>query len=603
MNNQFNIYVENFGNLSVKVSNFTLNSADYAADIYLFNSNSDSVVEISDCFFIETNTTNTKSYGGSVYLESIGNGTIMRSYFSKNLANYGAGLFLYNQQLNSIFEIADCFFIENEATIYGGAVYIVNTGNTLFVRNIFSKNLANYGGAIFLYTSQTNSIMKIIDCNFIENESKNYGGAIEREIFGNTSIIRTNFSKNFAYAGTAMIFFNSQNNSLLIITDCKFSENNSTNYGGAIYMANCGDVSIIRSYFSNNFAVAGGAILFGHSQLNSLIQIADCVFLENNSTTYGGAIYMEIFGNALLLRSNFSNNFADAEAPIYLFSSLSNSMMNVIDCIFFENNSTTFGGAIYMEKSGNTSIFRTEFRKNLAESGAAIYVFNSQPNSIIKIVECDFSENNSTSTGGVISMKIFGNISILKSNFSNNFANYGSCIYLFNSQPDSLIEISDCVFFENNSTTSGSAIYIENFRNSFITRNLFSKNFADHGAAICLYNSQYSSIISDCDFNENNSTTCGSAIFVEHFGNTSIINSKFSNNFADCGAAIYLFNSKPYSFFEIVDCNFIENNCTSNGGALYMQSFGNALIKRCNFSNNNAPYGGAIYVFNQSTHI
>ena len=152
------------------------------------------------------------------------------------------------------------------------------------------------------------------------------------EQYGNTAIIRNNFSNNFASYGGAILLLNSQSNALFEIADCAFIENNSTNYGGAVYMETYGNTSIIRSHFSNNFGSFGGAILLLSSQSNTIFEITDCAFVENNSTTNGGAIDMDTYGNTSIIRSNFSNNFASSYGGAIYF--LKQSIF--FNSIFFE---------------------------------------------------------------------------------------------------------------------------------------------------------------------------------------------------------------------------------------------------------------------------
>ena len=146
----------------------------------------------------------------------------------------------------------------------------------------------------------------------------------------------------------------SLSNSFLEIIECAFEENNSTSVGGAIYLKMIGNTSIIRTNFSNNLALAnGGALFVITSQLNSLLEIVDCILLENNSTSSGGAIYLKMIGNTSLIRTNFSNNSASFCGAIDITISLVNSLREIMNCFFRENNSSNYGGVIYMETPNN----------------------------------------------------------------------------------------------------------------------------------------------------------------------------------------------------------------------------------------------------------
>ena len=74
---------------------------------------------------------------------------------------------------------------------------------------------------------------------------------------------------------------------------------------------------------------------------------------------------------------------------------------------------------------------------------------------------------------------------------------------------------------------------------------------------------------------------------------STIDNCNFNNNYADYGGAVYFSSSGT-----VENCNFTNNKATNangNGGAIYMNS-GNVL--NCNFTNNSAKnIGGAIYIY------
>ena len=519
---------------------------------------------------------------------------IIRSNFSNNVDGSGGVILIFTSQ--SI-EISYCIFLENLSATYGGTIYIQKCGNASILGSFFYFNSAMYGGAIYAYKLNQNSLFEITDCAFIENNSTSNGGAIDLATIGNTSIIRCNFSHNSAIFGGAVLLYNVQPFSMLKITECIFIENNSTN-GGSVYMEKYATL-ISKSSFANNFAQYGGAIFFAESLTVSIDQITDCVFFENNSTALGAAIYIESNSNTSMIRNIFSNNLANYGGAILLSTSQSNSLLIVSDCLFIENYAKISAGALFMDVHGNAVIIRSNFSNNFEYSGGVIFLDNSPLNSFIEITECVFSENNSTSDGGVFYMRSSGNISVIRSIFSNNFAYSGSAISLFTQKPNSLLKLVDCIFNENNTTSTG-AIYLEIPENVSIFRSNFSKNLAGFGGAVFLANSQKGSFLEivDCGFLENDSPN-GGAIGMKHYGNTSIINTYFSKNYGGSyGGAIFLSISQSNSTFEIIDCVFLENIANTNGGAIYIENFGNTLILKSEFTNNFAAYGGALFFWN-----
>ena len=391
-----------------------------------------------------------------------------------------------------------------------------------------------------------------------------------------------------------------KNSILVIIVECVFFEEDSSLNGGAIYLDQFGNTSIIKSIFSNNFAPYGGAMYFFYSQPDSVLKIRYCVFVENNARSSGGSIYSENFANLYISNTSFSNNFANFAGALMFLTPNMHSILEITESVFMENNAIVSGGAIYLSNISNTILSKINCSKNFAGYGGVIYLLNSQPNAILNIVECFFIENTSTDFGGAIIIKSPGNSSIIKSNFLNNLADSGA-LYVSNSVSNSITEITECIFIENNATTSAGAIYIDNFGNISIIHCNFFKNVAASAAAICLGSSETNSMfkIIDSVFIENNSPFLGGAIYMQNYGKTSINRSNFSNNFATSGAAIYFLKSNSDSMLEILDCAFIENNSTMNGGAIYMRNSGNSSIMRSIFKNNFAAFGAGIYNLNQ----
>ena len=123
-----------------------------------------------------------------------------------------------------------------------------------------------------------------------------------------------------------------------------------------------------------------------------LLQIEQTVIIESNSTTSGGVRYMQNFGKPVIIKSNFSNNLANFGAVFYLITQ-SNSLFQIVECVFIQNNSTNSGGAVYMKSIINILIVRRNFSYNSATDGAGIILFASQSNSFLELEDCFFIEN------------------------------------------------------------------------------------------------------------------------------------------------------------------------------------------------------------------
>ena len=80
--------------------------------------------------------------------------------FSKNRVRYGGGIaaYFYGKPQNGLLEIENCTFTNNEASFEGGGVFVVflsrNLENSVYIsRSRFTRNYAQYGAGIFLFNN------------------------------------------------------------------------------------------------------------------------------------------------------------------------------------------------------------------------------------------------------------------------------------------------------------------------------------------------------------------------------------------------------------------------------------------------------------------
>jgi len=90
--------------------------------------------------------------------------------------------------------------------------------------------------------------------------------------------------------------------------------------------------------------------------------------------------------------------------------------------------------------------------------------------------------------------------------------------------------------------------------------------------------------------------SCGGAIYAFGQNNTIILdNCNFYNNYAFYGGAVFAANAD----LKITDCHFVNNTAKYYGGAIY-QIYGNMSLTESEFDKNHANEGGAIYVFSKN---
>lgn len=104
------------------------------------------------------------------------------------------------------------------------------------------------------------------------------------------------------------------------ISEVVFTENNSTNSGGAIFMNDCTSsaLSIQRSSFDNNESqTTGGAIyLKGTSAGDSSLSLENVTLYQNSSAMGGSAIFLDDFADFLIGYTTISSNISTGPTPL-----------------------------------------------------------------------------------------------------------------------------------------------------------------------------------------------------------------------------------------------------------------------------------------------
>ena len=471
-------------------------------------SDTGSFVEIWNCSF-EGN--RASSSGGAIF--SSGKKLIVElSVFKYNTLSgengCGGAISLYPTVKSFI---SKCSFDENSATDRGGAIF--NGGKELLIKSsFFADHTATDGGAIF--SSVDNVMTNISNSSFKGNKLESYGvvdsggdgGAIfflGKKLFLTTSSFESN---NASYRGGAIsvIFIHSH----CEISLCSFKGNDANNNGGANYGNRTRNPS------------GGGAIMFFGKQL-----IIKASFFFNNSADEGGAIYFMAdeknrrFNNYMFYliidSSSFNMNYAGydggALATGYTLKS------NITNCSFMNNNATTFGGAIRFY--GNELLIETSsFQNNSGKIAGAVYFFADDEDYLtnygyrkaikfkLLIKSSNFSSNSARNGGGALAMD--SKLSLINSRNSGNFKS----------------ELSSCFFKTNRITLQGQGGAIKYVGKELsIDSSHFHDNRAlgIGGEAGALYvngthsDSSTINIISNSNFTENRAAYRGGAVMVQ----------------------------------------------------------------------------------------
>ena len=415
------------------------------------------------------------------------------------------------------------------------------TAQTVNITGLTFKNgkCDGNGGAVYFEHSGT-----VTNCTFIKNQATDghKGGAV---YFGESGIaLNSIFTDNRADDDGGAIFEGGAIN-------CTFTGNSANDHGGAIHHGD-GNYTAVNCTFNNNAAGSGGAT-YG-------VDVVNCNFNGNKAKEgVGGAVYFGGLGTVT------NCNFTDNQAPL--------------------KDKDDSGGAIYFNETGG-NVTGSNFIRNKAFRGGAIHFESCEGN----VSDCNFVNNTADvymSTGGVIS---FDRGVIERCNFTGGIANFGGAIHCYGFPTT----IRYCNFYENEGCSvqsTGGAICFANKYGGNVSNCNFSKNFADHGGAI--YVKYYANII-DCNFDENRASSGGAIICYNGFDACKIKNCYFIKNLAYVrGGAINL--DYLCDFIYLSQCVFIGNSAQNWGGAICTFEYSRIDAAHCDFINNTANNGGALY--------
>ena len=149
------------------------------------------------------------------------------------------------------------------------------------------------------------------------------------------------------------------------VTNCTFSGNNATTYGGGIYNYSSSSPTVTNCTFSGNKANSYGGGMFNQQ---SSPTVTNCTFSGNNAISYGGGMY---------------NN---GGSP------------TIINCTFSGNNTYNGGGGMCNDGSSSPTVSNCTFSGNKADGGGGMCNGSSSPT----VINCTFSGNNASSYGGGI---------------------------------------------------------------------------------------------------------------------------------------------------------------------------------------------------------
>jgi len=298
----------------------------------------------------------------------------------------------------------------------------------------------------------------------IDNDSNSTGGAIEHTN-GTTSLLRVTVSNFDARSSFNIGGGINVTGGVVNIDESLFKDNRAGNGGGAIYIANNGDVTIKNSKFTLNRSDNDGGAIDNRGQL----AVHNTEFLSNTTDDDGSAI--SATGTTVIENSKFSLNIStggasavvnrgDMEVTGSYFHSnesgsssgalINNGTMKLSDSTFYKNTSVNGGGAFGTSLGGSGTLNNVTFNENISgEDGGAVHIIDGT----VTISNSTFYNNYSNQSAGAIAVQV-GSASVYNSIFSQNGSatgpkhlqgNYSDGFNLFDNTPANYDPIGDLI--------------------------------------------------------------------------------------------------------------------------------------------------------------
>jgi gliding motility-associated-like protein len=369
-----------------------------------------------------------------------------------------------------------------DVRLYGG---FAGTETTREQRD-WNTNLTILSGDIGV---QGDSLDNVFSVMIVENSTTNtvLDGFIIEEGNGDGSF-------PFANGGGLLLDANPGGTADMQIRNCTF-RNNYAGGGGAISI-DCvlggRSRALIRDcIFEGNTAsmrvVSSGAAIqmYGNAATQIEPQIINCIFRNNHSGSFGGAIAGVPTGDNSLLAPVidsclFENNRADSRGGALLFrmANFGSSSIEIRNSRFIGNESGSQGGAMYLDsRFDNLSddiILNCLFRENRAlgtdtlneAEGGAAYLRGSQNGTRRQqFVNCVFDRNSAAQRGGAIASTSFSSsegicwTDLINCTFSRNFsAGEGGAIYTYGLMGQNSFSAFNSIFWQDSAAVAGQEI-------------------------------------------------------------------------------------------------------------------------------------------------
>ena len=545
-----------------------------------------------------------------------GNLTIKNLTLREGRADHGAAVRL---QAGSLF-VFDSSFVGNRTEKSAGAIYA--NGGTLDISNSrFEDNCAQL--AIYRSRRSLNQNERSVDADgcvqiiyapsFTKGSFSNWdpqtdvdGGAIRLLNGAQATIERTTFSNNKATDGGAISI--SSGDARLVVKGSSFLGNQASERGGAFgaLWSGGGSTSISNSSFVKNRSGFSGGGAISASKIR--LDISNTTFSDNKSDGVGGALHVDLESEVTVTHATFSENRARYEGAaisrddgkLYLRNSIVVSPGTNGDCVGGLNQNIgnlspdrtcglPLGDDVMLgELTGSPAYHPPLDHSPAVDAAAAEYCLGTDQLGTPRPQSggCDIGAIESTAAKPAeIEAQPFCPLpdQIIAANTDRPYracpaGNGADTIYLIRdiTLSDNLQPITSDITIEGNGYT--------------ISGNRKFRIFDVDGGMLTVKN---------LTMTKGNSGAGGGAIRLQNGGRALVSDSRFVNNDAENGGAIFIPWLSPNSWMTIDNSSFVNNRASLGGGGALYAGAGRISVSNSSFVNNSAGHNsGAIGMIN-----
>jgi predicted outer membrane repeat protein len=262
--------------------------------------------------------------------------------------------------------ITDTVFIENQAeNDRGGGIYLSPGSSPVITDCTFQSNMAKQGGGICCDGASPS----IVQSQILENEATLEGGGIFMFNYAAPTITGCTIDGNYTTAYATMAGGMYCSFSSPVVQDTVIS-NNTSKYGAGVVIREYSEAAFSNCTISNNEAGydMGGVYCLEYSSARfSECAISGNTALAEHGDGYGGGVGISIESTATLKDCLlWQNHAAGPGGAVIVYGS--GSSLNVINSIFWDNETNSFGGGIY-NFFASAMVTNSTFWRNTAGSG------------------------------------------------------------------------------------------------------------------------------------------------------------------------------------------------------------------------------------------